>query len=341
MSGPKRYRISYSTSLMRLISQRRESETAKRAAQTRSRLDLERKKAANLLASTRRQSRQALEAQQKQLAADAAVQRENANRSETEDLVGSNLDRQAPQSAGVISSADGNASASGGVETNALTADQVQASTNAAAEAAATAPGDEKVISEVGNLLESLLAWQPVLAEDTAVRDFNATAAQEWVAKAQAVVSTANDDVDPHSQLQKSQTLLAEAEQIHQKAGELQAKFVTRNELLQDMIASLQQIGFFVSDPVLENPADPAGLVRLTASRGSENVTASIDLAETVQSIWNGIEAENCKSTFFQYVDQMKSRGLEVQPDRDDLRDRPALKQKGEMVIPQCESKTR
>jgi hypothetical protein len=104
--------------------------------------------------------------------------------------------------------------------------------------------------------------------------------------------------------------------------------------LLGDVIASLQEIGFFVSDPYYENPDDPSGPVVIKAARGSETVTASVDLSEMVRSVWGGVEDERCKDAFFEYVDRMKDKDVEVTPTRADLRERPILKQQGAKDLP-------
>jgi hypothetical protein len=141
--------------------------------------------------------------------------------------------------------------------------------------------------------------------------------------------------------LQRCEELLARAEQMNKEAGETQEAYATRNELLSDVVESLQEIGFFVGDPQFEDPNNPAGPVSLKATRGSEEISASIDLTDTVRSTWDGEAGEHCKQAFFQYVDQMKSRGIEVKPTRADLQDRPELKQKGARSLPSSEHKRR
>ena len=96
----------------------------------------------------------------------------------------------------------------------------------------------------------------------------------------------------------------------------------------------MKEIGFFVHDPQYENPADPTGPVIIKAVRGDEEVTTSVDLSETIKSVWNGLADERCKDSFFDYVEQMKAKGVEVKPHREDLRDRPILKQKGANELP-------
>jgi hypothetical protein len=187
-----------------------------------------------------------------------------------------------------------------------------------------------------------MAGWREALHQDAAVTTFRAADASTWRTRSEALErEVANGAADPKTSLAQAKALLAEAEALHHDAGETQGKFDTRNELLQDVMASLKEIGFFVDDPRYANPQDPAGPVIVRAVRGDEEMTASIDLSETVKSVWDGIADERCKESFFQYVDQMKARGVEVKPERDDLQNRPTLKQKSANELPRSQSSGR
>jgi hypothetical protein len=194
---------------------------------------------------------------------------------------------------------------------------------------------------EVPELMRQVVCWQEELQRDEAVVHFCQERAAIWQSDARLAFEEherghANDVV-----LQKCQDLLKRAEEMRKEAEDTQAAYATRNELLADVLASLQEIGFFVSDPQFENPNNPAGPVLIKATRGSEVISASVDLSDTVRSTWDGVAGEHCKDAFFEYVDQMKARGIEVKPTRADLQDRPELKQKGARSLPRSDQKRR
>ncbi len=186
-------------------------------------------------------------------------------------------------------------------------------------------------------LVQKVMCWQAELPADEAVSHFCHNPASAWQTQATSLL---NDHSAGHAVdvlLERCQNLVAQAEQISHDAGAKQAAFATRNELLADVVSSLQEIGFFVSDPQFENPSDPAGPVLVKATRGREEVAATVDLTDTIRSTWNGIGEEHCKDAFFQYVDQMQAKGIEIKPTRADLQDRPKLKQKGARSLPNSE----
>lgn len=190
-------------------------------------------------------------------------------------------------------------------------------------------------------LIRQIVCWQEELQCDEAVIHFCRERANVWQSEAQTALEEHGHGQVNDVVLQKCQDLLKRGEAISKEAENTQAAYATRNELLSDVLASLQEIGFFVSDPQFENPNDPAGPVSIKATRGSEEISASIDLSDSVRSTWDGVSGEHCKDAFFEYVDQMKARGIEVKPTRADLQDRPELKQKGARSLPNSDHKRR
>ena len=180
----------------------------------------------------------------------------------------------------------------------------------------------------------ALHAWEEQLANDAAVRQFASPAAVKWKDESAALMAKTLgiDGID--AMVTRAQALCDDAEKLHTTAGEHKAKFDERNELLGDILSSLQEIGFFVSDPQYEDPNDPAGAVIIKATRGSEEVTASVDLSDMVRTVWNGVADEKCKDSFFQYIDQMSNKGIEITATRPDLQSRPILKQAGARELP-------
>lgn len=217
----------------------------------------------------------------------------------------------------------------------------------AAKQAADDAAADDKAqevaaVSEQAIRLEEsvhdVIGWQEALRDDAAVGSFRAADAAAWLQRSEALLRETTGGAGMPTCLARAEALNAEAEALHREAGEIKGKFDTRNELLNDIIASLKEIGFFVYDPHYEKPQDPSGPVIIKAVRGDEEMTASVDLSETVKSVWNGIADDRCKESFFDYVDQMKSRGVDVKAQRDDLRERPILKRKGANELPRSTS---
>lgn len=193
----------------------------------------------------------------------------------------------------------------------------------------------------VPELIGQIVCWQEEIQSDEATVHFCRDRAEIWQSEARTALEEHDRGHVNDAVLQKCQDLLKRAEEMSKKVEDTQAAYATRNELLVDVLASLQEIGFFVSDPQFENPNDPAGPVSIKATRGSEVISASIDLSDMVRSTWNGVAGEHCKNAFFEYVDQMKARGIEVKPTRADLQDRPVLKQKGARSLPSSDHKRR
>lgn len=198
----------------------------------------------------------------------------------------------------------------------------------------ATVPVPSHEIEQLQEKLSELAAWREELAADEAVQQFHRTAAEAWTALADACLADDSPSDSLAEALESVENACGEAQRLHDEAGKRQADFTARNELLRDVIDSFKEIGFFVGDPQYADPNDPAGPVLVKATRGSEVMTASIDLSQMVRSMWDGLQDEHCKASFFEYVERMKARGIEIEPEREDLRQPPMLKQQGAKELP-------
>ena len=180
----------------------------------------------------------------------------------------------------------------------------------------------------------TLEGWSAALVADDVVQTFSATDVLAWQQRCDAITAAAANDFAAADFDATADTLIADAQAIHDRAGDTKARFDTRNELLRDVIASMTELGYFVSDPQFADPNDPSGPVVLKAVCGSEVVTTTVDLSSMVKSVWDGQEHEHCKGDFHQFMNAMKSRGVDVTPEREDLRERPVLKQQGAKALP-------
>lgn len=197
---------------------------------------------------------------------------------------------------------------------------------------------DSAIAADVNALqekLSELTAWREELADDDAAQQFHRDAVAAWGAAAAAYLAEDSAaDGSVAEALDSIDKLCNDAKRLHDEAGTRQADFFARNEMLLHVMDSLKEIGFFVGDPAYADPNDPSGPVLVKATRGSEVMNASIDLSQVVRSVWDGLEDEHCKASFFEYVDQLKTRGVEVQAERADLRAPPILKQQGAKDLP-------
>lgn len=193
------------------------------------------------------------------------------------------------------------------------------------------ASADENLLQQK---LSELAAWRDELAADEAIQQFHRTAADAWTRTADSFLAEDPQTGSFEDALGSVENACREAQRLHDEAGTRQADFTARNELLRDVMDSLKEIGFFVGDPAYADPSDPAGPVLVKATRGPEVMTASIDLSQMVHSVWDGLEDEHCKASFFEYVERMKTRGVEVQAERADLRHPPMLKRQGAKDLP-------
>jgi hypothetical protein len=197
----------------------------------------------------------------------------------------------------------------------------------------ATALDDVRDRAEMERHITQIAQWQSELEQDEDVLTYQASEAQSWRLRAQQFLedfesgkTVAGEDA--------VRDLIHDATRIHDQAGEVKGKFATRNELIRDVVSSLEEIGFFVADPYFESADTPCGPVIVRAVRGSESMTASIDLSDTIKSVWDGIPDETCKDAFFGYLEKMGQKGVTIEPFRADLQIPPILLRKGAKDLP-------
>lgn len=194
---------------------------------------------------------------------------------------------------------------------------------------------EKSKVAELNGTLTELEAWRETLGADEAVQTFRDNEARAWAKKVDALLEARAAEGAVEELQARAVGLREDAVKLHSEAGMCRERFEARNELLADIIGSLKEIGFFVSDPYYQDPGNPVGPVVVKAARGGEEMTASVDLSETVKSVWKGWEDVHCKSAFWDYIERMKQRGVEITADRPDLRQRPILRQKGALDLPQ------
>ena len=356
MSGPKDYTILFSAA--RLLAQsarisqdrrRRQEALQRRAASNRARLAeeaarLERKVEVRREQESELKSRQqtATEIQNRQIdAATSRLEMENSKNSSSRDK---RLVRKAKENQARLDKAQAELSAESERDAPELeslfepgliadASDKMVEMT----EALNTSNSDDSVKTKVQEAFFSVLQWKEELNKDEDVADFQSTESLNW---SKQLASSLND-IGPSDQnqiLTQAESLIKQAQQIHDKAGELAAKYNTRNELIGDIIASLKEVGFVVNDPIFRDINDPTSGVVLVASRGNERMVADIDLSDEIRSTWDNVSNEHCRTGFFAYVDAMSKKGVEVNPHREDLRQRPIRIQKGAKDLPRKNS---
>ncbi len=184
-----------------------------------------------------------------------------------------------------------------------------------------------------------VLTWREALRADVDVRDFEEGRLKQWEQLCEHCEQLVVEGASASTVAATLQSLTTEAKAIHTQAGDSAMQFTTRNELLADIIGSLKEVGFVVADPEFEDAANPAGPILLVATRGQERMEATIDLSDHIRSTWNNLESNHCASSFREYMDRMHNRGIEVVPDREDLRERPIEIQKGALDLPRSQHK--
>lgn len=171
----------------------------------------------------------------------------------------------------------------------------------------------------VHETLVQLETLKESLDKDEAIQHFKPREASDWRKEVQILEGNLSRNILTNQSIEKCRALQQQAESIFQEAGAAKAKFEARNTLLRDIIDSMKEIGFFVADPRFERPDDPCAPVIVVARRGSEEMTASVDLSNAVQSTWDGITESGCRDGFFAFVERMKARHASVAPTRPDL----------------------
>jgi hypothetical protein len=198
---------------------------------------------------------------------------------------------------------------------------------------------EQMLAIELAEKLATLVNWKSVFITDEEVRNFGGEDFKQWSEESDLLLTDVAWQQDKIAALKQVADLLDRAEVIQTKAGEVSNNFIARNVILQEIVASLKEIGFFVENPEFVDVNSPAGAVFVRASRGDQIMTAEIDLDRKVRSDWQGIGGEYCTDAFFEYAKSMSARGIDVVPENPDLK--PKLIKKGEMDLPTNDQKSR
>lgn len=359
MSGPKDYVIVFSALRLAEIAARRAAEEQARASarrlrqqQTREQLDRMQQTAAEQRAVAAQKAMESVHAE-----LDALRRQHASRRSQAEQASAPQAEHQRPKSDEALLAQLESARSALAVVDDAIDCsnDAVRRGMEEEVRALAGATDDAEAPRRVKQLLESaqrlagnaqrlaprwheglsaLQACEQDLVADTAVAQFVSAGSEQWRKVAESFRAAPQVLADWEQRLTELEQHVSAGQELLRQAAELQSKFHTRNELLADVIASLQEIGFFVSDPQYQDARDPAGAVIVKATRGSESISTVVDLSETVRTTWNGQTDEGCAESFFDYVDRMNQKGVGISALRDDLRARPKLREAGAKELP-------
>ncbi len=189
--------------------------------------------------------------------------------------------------------------------------------------------------------LQKLAEWSEILAEDSEVQTFQNEEYAQWKQESDRLLNNPDSSKPVKELLLAAQESVARSEEVFNATTELKSKFTARNELLKNIMDSLKEVGFYVTNPSYTDEKNPESAVVIKASKGGEEMTTWVDLSEHVRSHWKESEQAGCKESFFEFVDAMKNHGVEITPDRADLQDRPQLKQKGAKDLPSSKQNQR
>lgn len=178
----------------------------------------------------------------------------------------------------------------------------------------------------------NLQSWMEALRDSDEVKHFAAHRLHPWEQATAQLLDASSDAQNTPERLASIQQAILQAEQIDAEAIEVAEKFEQRNSVLKDILESLQEVGFFVQDPEYVDPARPDQAVIIRANRADQTMEAKVDLNAAVESDWQGVHGEYCTSAFFDYVKQMKLRGVEISSE--DPRLSPQLKHHDALNLP-------
>lgn len=208
-----------------------------------------------------------------------------------------------------------------------------------AIETPAAAEKQDAIDQQITARVADLLRWRENLAGSEEAQSFAYDRTRAWADETDRIIELTQNDVRNENTLDQLQSHLLEAETIEGDAGDISDQFYARNEVMSDIIASLKEIGFFVQDPEYADAERPDAAVIIRASRGDQTLTTEIELDRKVRSDWQGVHGEYCTEGFFEYVQAMNDRGVEINPDNPDLK--PRLLQKGAKDLPGGNQRTR
>lgn len=199
-------------------------------------------------------------------------------------------------------------------------------------EAEAAAAKAAELQTEIENQTQAVLQWKQGLSENEDVQNFVSDRYADWQQRTEQIIDQMSAGEPTVELLAALQQAAADAEAVESRAGDVSDQFFSRNAVLSDIIDSLKEIGFFVQNPEFADPNHPEGAVIIRANRGNQNLTTSVSLDQKVESDWQGVHGEFCTGGFFEYVQAMNDRGVQITPNDPNLK--PKLLQKGAKDLP-------
>ena len=195
---------------------------------------------------------------------------------------------------------------------------------------------DESVVAEaLAEMLSSLEARATALKQDATISWACQKEIAEWDASRQALAGVKPD----RSVAEQAEQLIAKSESIATQAYELAKKREEREYLLKAINESLQAAGYFTDPPAVSPSGSLSEPVTLVARKAGKEVTVLVPMGEgLIKSVWDGFAGEHCVDSFIDYVEEMRKRGLAVNPTRTDIADRPKLREAGRKDLPRSGS---
>ena len=194
---------------------------------------------------------------------------------------------------------------------------------------------DSMVAATLSELLGSLEARAKAMTQDAAIMSACQREVAEWDASRAGLAASKPD----RGVVERAEQLIAQSESIATQAYELAKKREEREYLLKAINESLQAAGYFTDPPVVPDGGGAAGPVTLVAHKAGKEVTVLVPMGEgLIKSVWDGFAGEHCVDSFIDYVEEMRKRGLSVNPARADIADRPRLREAGRKDLPRSDS---
>ena len=195
---------------------------------------------------------------------------------------------------------------------------------------------DASTVAEaLAEMLSSLEARATALKQDATISWACQKEIAEWDASRQALAGVKPD----RSVAEQAEQLIAKSESIATQAYELAKKREEREYLLKAINESLQAAGYFTDPPAVSPSGSLSEPVTLVARKAGKEVTVLVPMGEgLIKSVWDGFAGEHCVDSFIDYVEEMRKRGLAVNPTRTDIADRPKLREAGRKDLPRSGS---
>lgn len=195
---------------------------------------------------------------------------------------------------------------------------------------------DESVVAEaLAEMLGALEARATAMKQDATITWACQEEIAEWDARRQALAGVKPD----RGVAEQAEQLIAQSESIATQAYELAKKREEREYLLKAITESLQAAGYFTDTPAASRSGSLSEPVTLVARKAGKEVTVLVPMGEgLIKSVWDGFAGEHCVDSFIDYIDEMRKRGLAVNPTRTDIADRPKLREAGRKDLPRSGS---